>query len=288
MNRAVASSALLLAGLAGPPAAHAILGVGDIVYDPTAAAQAINLLHQSQQEFDRLGSLLGVATRQYDQLLALASALGNARTSAVAGVPASPAQLQEAIHALPGLQAADLGTLFNANGALDAFLGVSADRWAQAVEQPGGYYQSVLVDPAIARIGTAAGLDSTAIAYAQWYAARSPEDQRNLGARAAADLAAVLASDWLGGARNRRVNLQALALESQGAEAQAGRARTLADQQQAQARLGAGANAILLESAVQNAEAGETTVRALQAQNRILQEQGESRRNADEMQLDAW
>ena len=287
MNRAVIS-ALLLAGLAVSPGAHAILGVGDIVYDPTATAQAINLLHQAQQEFDRLGSLLGVSTRQYDQLLSLATALGNARASAAQGGTASPAQLQEAVRGLPGLPAADLGTLFNANGALDAFLGVPPDRWAQAVENPGGYYQAVLVDPAIARIGAAAGLASPAIAYAQWYAARSPEDRGNLGARAAADLAAVLASDWLGGTRDRRVNLQALALESQGAGAQAGRAQTLADQQQAQARLSAGANAILLESAVQNAGAGETTVRALQAQNRILQEQEDSRRNAEEMRLDAW
>jgi hypothetical protein len=283
-----ATLALVLAICGWPGSAHALLGVGDIVYDPTATAEAINLLHQAQQEFDRLGSLLGVSTRQYDQLLSLATALGNAAEAAPFSSPASPAQLQTTVRALPGLSTADLGALFNSSGILDAFMGVPPDRWTQAVENPNGYYRAILVDPAIARVGTAAGLPSPAIAYAQWYAARSPEDQLNLGAHASADLAAMLASDWLGEARNRRVNLQALAAENQGAGTQAGRAQTLADQQQAQTRLSTGTNAILLESAVQNAEAGETTVRALHAQNQILQAEGESRRNAEEMQLDAW
>ena len=266
---------------------HALLGVGDIVFDPTATAQAINLLHQSQQEFDRLGSLLGVSTRQYDQLLNLATALGNAAESASYATTTSPAQLQAAVRALPGLPDADLGALFNASGVLDAFMGVPPDRWTQAVENPNGYFQSILIDPAIARVGAATGLSQPAIAYAQWYAARSPEDQLNLGSRAAADLSAMLAAGWLGEARSRRVNLQALAAETQGDGARAGRAQTLADQQHAQARLSTGTNAILLESAVQNAEAGETTVRALHTQAQILQEEGDSRRNAEEMRLDA-
>jgi hypothetical protein len=286
MNRAL-PCLVALAWLAWPAAVRAILGVGDIVYDPTATAEAINLLHQAQQEFDRLGSLLGVSTRQYDQLLGLASAVGNAAESAPYAVATSPAQMQAAVRALPGLQAADLDALFNASGVLDAFMGVPPDQWTQAVENPNGYYRSILVDPAIARVGAAAGLSSPAIAYAQWYAARSPEDQLNLGARASADLSAVLAADWLDQARARRVNLQALAAESQGAGAQASRAQTLADQQHAQARLSTGTNAILLESAVQNAAAGETTVRALHTQNQLLQAEGESRRNAEEMQLDS-
>jgi len=287
MNR-LPALALILAGLAWPIPAHALLGVGDIVFDPTATAQAINLLRQAQQEFDRLGSLLGVSTRQYDQLLGLAAAVGNAAESAAFSPQASPAQMQAAVRALPGLQTADLSSLFNASGVLDAFMGVPPDQWTQAVENPNGYYRTILVDPAIARVGAAAGLTSPAIAYAQWYAARSPEDQLNLGARSSADLAAVLAADWLGDARNRRVNLQALAAEGQAAGAQASRAQTLADQQHAQARLSTGTNAILLESAVQAASAGETTVRALHAEGRILQDEGESRRNAEEMQLDAW
>jgi hypothetical protein len=280
--------ALALAIAGWPATVHALLGVGDIVYDPTATAEAINLLHQAQQQFDRLGSLLGVSTRQYDQLLSVATALGNAAEAAPFSSPASPAQLQTTVRALPGLATADLGALFNSNGILDAFMGVPPDRWTEAVENPNGYYRAILVDPAIARVGAAAGLTSPAVAYAQWYAARSPEDQLNLGARASADLAAMLASDWLGEARSRRTNLQALAAENQGAGTQAGRAQTLADQQQAQTRLSAGTNAILLESAVQNAEAGETTVRALHSQNQILQAEGEARRNAEEMQLDAW
>jgi len=286
--RRAARIAAAAAGLAWPAAAHALFGVGDIVYDPTATAQTINLLHQAQQEFDRLGSLLGVSTRQYDQLLNLAAAVGNAAESAAFSSAASPAQIQSAVRALPGLANADLTSLFNASGVLDAFLGLSPEAWGQAVENPNAAYRAILVDPAIARAGAAAGLTSPAIAYAQWYAALSSEDQHNLGARAAADLASVLAGDFLGETGKRRVNLQALAAEGQAATAQASRAQTVADQQHAQARLSTGTNAILLESAVQSAEAGETAVRALQAQNQILREAGESRRNAEEIRLDAW
>jgi hypothetical protein len=280
--------ALALACLAGPSPVHALLGVGDIVYDPAAVAQTINVLHQEQEEFDRLGSLLGVSTRQYDQLLTLAAALGNSAESAPYSPPASPAQMQSAVRALPGLSAADLASLFNPSGVLDAFMGVPPDSWTQAVENPNAAYRAILVDPALARVGAAAGLAAPAVAYAQWYAARSAEDQHNLAAGASADLAAVLAGDFLGEAGKRRVNLQALAAEDQAAGALAGRAQTVADQQHAAARIATGTNAILVEAAVQNAEAGETTVRALQAQNQILQQQGDARRNAEEMQLDGW
>jgi hypothetical protein len=283
------SGLLMLAALlaARPPAARAFLGVGDIVFDPENTAQTINVLHQTQQQFDRLGSILGVSTRQFDELVALAAALGNASEAAPFGQPVTQAQLQASLQGIPGLQDASLGALFNTNGQLDAFMGVPLDQWVQAVATPGSFYRTILVDPAIARVGGSAGMSQPTIAYAQWYAGATPEDRYNSQARTAADLSDLLAGDWLQNARQRRINLQALSAGGQDAQAGAGRAQTLADQQHAQAQLSAGTNAILLESAVQNADATETTVRALGAQNRILRDQDEARRNADEMRLDA-
>jgi hypothetical protein len=278
---------LALAALAWPLTAHAIFGIGDVVYDPAAVAQAINLVQQARQQYDRLGSLLGVSTRQFDQLVTLTAAVGNGGESAGFARAQSPAQLQQAVQAIPGLENADLGALLNANGLLDAFLGVPVNSWVQAVENPNAYYREILVDPAIARVGASAGAPAPAIAYAQWYAALSAEDQRNLGTRAAADFSNLLAGDWLQDAKPRRVNLEALAAASQGASTQASQAQTLADQQHAQARLSAGTNAILLESAAQSTNAAEAGVRALHAQGQLLQDQGEARRNAEEMQLDA-
>ena len=191
------------------------------------------------------------------------------------------------MQAIPGLQDADLSSLLNRNGLLDAFLGVPLASWVQAVENPNAFYRNILVNPAIARVGASAGANPPAIAYAQWYAALSGEDQRNLGARATTDFSNLLAGDWLQNAKQRRVNLEALAAADQGALNQASQAQTLADQQHAQAQLSAGANAILLESAAQNTGAAEAGVRALHAQSQILQAQDESRRNAEEMQLDA-
>ena len=69
---------LLVSLLAAPAAARAVFGVGDVVYDPANTTQTINVLRQAQQEFDRLGTLLGVSTRQFDQLVRLSTAVGKA------------------------------------------------------------------------------------------------------------------------------------------------------------------------------------------------------------------
>jgi hypothetical protein len=279
--------ALVLACLAWPVAAHALLGVGDIVFDPTNTAQTINLLRQAQQEFDRLGSLLGVSTRQFDQLVALTAALGNGTEAAAYAAFPSPSQLQAAVRAVPGLADADLTALFNSNTLLDAFLGVPLANWVQAVENPNASYRAILVNPALARVGGPTNAAAPTSAYAQWYAALAPEDRANRGTRSAADLSNLLTGDWLQNAKQRRVNLQALAAADQSARGLAARAQTLADQQHAQAQLSAGANAILLESAAQNTDAAEAGVRALHAQNQLLQDQDDGQRNAEEMRLDA-
>jgi hypothetical protein len=273
--------------LALPAPARALFGVGDIVFDPTNTAQTINVLHETQQEFDRLGSILGVSTQQFDQLVQLAAALGNALETSPYGLGMTQAQLEQVVRSVPGLGSADLGALFNANGLLDAFMGMPPAQWTQAVENPTGYYRGILVNPAIERLGQSAGLSQPAIAYAQWFAARSPEDQASLGTAAASDFSRLLAGDWLGNARQRRVNLEGLAASSQGAGSLAGRAQTLLDQQHAQAQLSASTNAILLETAAQNADAAEVSVRAAGAQSGILAEEGDARRDAGEMRLDA-
>ena len=272
--------------LAWPVRARALFGAGDIVYDPANVAQTINVLHAAQQQLDRLGALFGVSTRQFDQLVGLAAAVGNAGEAGAFGHPLPAQDLQQLVRSVPGLSGADLQALFNTESQLDAFLGVPAGLWVQAIEHPTAFYRDILVNPAINRAGASAGLGSPAIAYAQWYAARSPEDQANLGGRAATDISDLLAGDWLQAAMRRRVNLQALAAESEAAQTEAGRAQTLADQQHAQSRLSAGANHILLEAAAQAADAQETTARAANAQTRIFQEADEARRNAGELQLD--
>lgn len=284
--RSWARPALLIAVLAWTPDVRAIFGAGDIVFDPDNTAQTINVLRQVQQEYDRLGTLLGVSTRQFDQLVQLSAALGPAGAGAA---PLSPAQMQAAVRAIPGLADADLGALFNTNGLLDAFLGVPLGQWALAVENPTAFLRDVLIGPAVARIGASAGLSPSSIAYAQWYAARTPEDQANLGARAAGDLSSLLASDWLQDSRTRRVNLQGLAAANQADGAKASQAGTIIDLERAHASLASDTNSILVEAAAQGAAAAENSVSTLQAQNRLLQEQADLQRGADELRLDgAW
>jgi hypothetical protein len=275
------------AGLAWPAAAWAFLGVGDIVFDPENTAQTINVLQQAQQQFDRLGSLLGVSTRQFDQLVRLAAAMGDGGEAAPFFSPLTSNQSLDTLHSVPGLGGDNLDSLINANGLLDAFMGMSLGQWAQAFENPTSFYRTILVNPAIARIGASAGLDSPTVAYAQWYAARSPEEQYNLGPRAAVDFSNLLADDWLQKGRLRRVNLDGLAAGEHDTENMIGGAETMADAARVQARLAAGTNAVLLETAAQNADAGEASVRALHAQSQILQDQADAQRDVAEMRLDA-
>lgn len=277
---------LVALALAWPARARALFGAGDLVYDPANVAETINVLHTTQAQLDSLGSLLGVSTRQLDELLGLADSVGRKGGSAGFGRALSPQELQNLVRSVPGLADADLGALFNTDSQLDAFLGVPAARWIEAIEHPGTFYRDILVNPAISRVGASTGLDSPAVAYAQWYASRSAEDRANLGGRAAAEISDLLASDWLKASRQRRVNLQALAAENTAAQAESGGARSLADQQHAQARIGANSNHILIEAAAQAADAQETAARAAGAQSRILRDSDEARRNAAELQLD--
>jgi hypothetical protein len=276
---------LLVSLLAAPAAARAVFGVGDVVYDPANTTQTINVLRQAQQEFDRLGTLLGVSTRQFDQLVRLSTAVGGPGSTALAAT--TPGQLLAAVQAVPGLETADLGALFDTNGLLDAFLGTPLSQWTLAIENPRAYLRTILVNPAISRVGASSGLSTPAIAYAQWYAARSPEDRLNSGTASAVDFSNLLASDWLQGSKTRRVNLEGLAAGNQGAGAGAQSAATVLDGQRAQAQLSANTNAILLEAAAQAADASENAVGASQAQTRLLQDERDGLRDADELRLDA-
>jgi hypothetical protein len=278
--------AAVLAAAVWPSRAHALLGLGDVVYDPANTAQTINLLRQAQQEFDRIGSLLGVSTRQLDQLLALATALGNPAEAAQFARPLTAAQLQDLVRSLPGLAGADLSALLNPQGMIDPFLGVPPPAWAVGAGRADAEVAAITSAPGTERAGVATSANPAA-GYAAWYASLQPEDQANQGRRAAVDLSNLSAGAWLQGGPQRRTNLQALAAADQQAGATAGQARTASDEQHAQAQLAASTNSILLETAVQGIESSEAGVHALQAGNAVRQEQAEDRRNADVLRIDS-
>jgi hypothetical protein len=271
--------------LAWPLRSRALFGVGDIVFDPANVEQTINVLRAAQQQFDRLGSILGVSTSQFDQLVSLATAIGNSGESGAFGRVLSPDELCALVRTNPGLGNAQLGSLFNTTGQLDAFLGVPLGQWTLAVEHPTAFYRDVLTAPAIARVGGSAGLTPGTVAYAQWYSSLAPEDRSNLGGRAAVDVADLLAADWLANAEQRRINLQALSAKAQEAENGSGRAQTLADVARNHARIAATTNHVLLETAAQAADAEETALRAAGAQSALILEQNDARRDAAQMQL---
>ncbi len=271
--------------LARPVPSWALFGVGDIVFDPSNTAETINVLRQAQQQLDRLGSLLGVSTQQLDQLLNLTTAIGNAAQAIPYARALSPAQIQGVINSIPGLEGVDLNALFNPLGQLDVFMGVPLDQWVKIIEKPNEYFRTILVNEAIQRVGGAVGLNDPEIAYVQWYAARAATDQYNLSVRAAVDLSNLLTDRWLEKTKERRVNLQALSAANQDAQTKASRAETLIEQQHAQAHLEANTNSILLETAAQTADANEAAVRAVYAQNQLLEAQNEAQRNADALRL---
>ena len=271
--------------LARPVPTWAIFGVGDIVYDPMNTAETINVLRQAQEQLQRLGSLLGVSTQQLDELLDLTTAIGNAAQAIPYARALTPTQIQGIINSIPGLQGEDLNSLFNPLGQLDIFMGVPLDQWIKIIEKPNEYFRTILVNEAVQRVGAAVGLKDPEIAYVQWYAARAATDQYNLSVRAAVDLSNLLTDRWLENTKQRRVNLQALSAANTEAQTKAAEAETLIEQQHAQAHLNANTNAILLEGAAQTADANEATVRAVHAQNQLLEAQNEAQRNADALRL---
>jgi hypothetical protein len=283
-TRAVRIAAAGLA-LAWPLRSRALFGVGDIVFDPANVEQTINVLSAARQQFDRLGSILGVSTQQFDQLVSLATAIGSSAESGPFGRILSQNELQSLVQTIPGLESAQLGSLFDTTGQLDAFLGVPLDQWILAVQNPTAFYRDILTAPAIARVGSSAGLTPAAVAYAQWYSSLTQEDRANLGGRAAVDVAHLLAADWLNGSEQRRINIQALSAKAQEAESDTSHAQTLADVAHTQARIFATTNHVLLESAAQAADAQETALRAAGAQSELLLEQNDARRDAAEIQL---
>jgi hypothetical protein len=269
-----------------PLRSRALFGVGDIVYDPASVAQTINLVQQAQQAYDRLGSLLGVSTRQFDQLVQLNLALGNPAEAAAFAQAATPAELQALIQSIPGLEQAQLSTLFRPDGQLDVFLGLSVANWAAAVENPERFYQQAATATAATRSGASLTTPLSAATYAQWWTAESAEDQRNLAPHAAADLAAVMGAEWLQSSRTRKTNLQSLAAGNQTDAQSAGQAQTLADQGKAQAKLSVRTNQILLEQAAQSTAAQEATLRSVSAQQTVAESAQEERRNAAALLLD--
>jgi hypothetical protein len=277
---------LLLFLLLLPAKTYALFGVGDIVYDPSSVTQMIDLVKQAQQQYNRLGSLLGVSTQQLNQLVALATALGNPAEAAAFSRAATPDELALVVHGIPGLETAQISQLFRSDGTLDVFLGVSVPGWIAAVENPAAYYRQALLQPAAARWGSGNSTPLSAAGYTQWLAGRSAEDQLNLAPRAAADLAGLMSSEWLQSARMRRTNLQTLATGNQADAQAATQARTLADQTNVQAKLGVRTNQILLEAATQTAAVQDETLRTVGAQQALLRSERDERRDAAAMLLD--
>jgi len=69
-KRRIISSLLLL--ITATSAAFAVLGVGDVVYDPAAVANLVKQFHQMQQEYVQLVATYQTVRSQYSQMLFMA------------------------------------------------------------------------------------------------------------------------------------------------------------------------------------------------------------------------
>ncbi len=249
----------------------AILGTGDIVYDPANVAQTINVLKAAEAQLDRLGTLLGVSTRQLDQLTGLAIAIGNAKDSIQTSSLINGSLISASLNEVPDIQTTSVNTLFDTNGLLDAFMGMKLDQWIMAIEKPTDYYRREMINPAIARIGSSSGLTTTAIDYTQWFAAQTSEDQSNLSPKVEYDISNLLDSQWLAETKTRRINLQQLSVQAKQASDTANSAANLSDLQRTEVQLGKVTNEILIETAAQAASSQESSLRTNAAQSKSFQ-----------------
>ena len=264
---------------------YAIFGAGDIVFDPANVAQTINVLKAAQGQLDMLGTILGISTKQLDQLTNLAFALGNITDSKSISPALTDLQINDILKFTPGYDTLNLNKLFDKNGILDAFMGVSLKQWIQAVENPTNFYRQNMINSALARIGSNADLTSPTIAYTEWYSTLSLDERHILNDKANADLSDLLNSYWLGESKTRLVNLQELSVQSRAASDESIKAASLSDQQRTQTQLEGITNNILLEAASQTESGQETVIRTNIAENVSMQNLLGANRDSSEIVL---
>jgi hypothetical protein len=264
---------------------YAIFGAGDIVFDPANVAQTINVLKAAQGQLDMLGTILGISTKQLDQLTNLAFALGNSTDSKSISPALTDLQINDILKFTPGYDTLNLNKLFDKNGILDAFMGVSLKQWIQAVENPTNFYRQNMINSALARIGSNADLTSPTIAYTEWYSSLSLDERHILNDKANADLSDLLNSYWLGESKTRLVNLQELSVQSKAAYDESIKAASLSDQHRTQTQLEGITNNILLEAASQTESGQETVIRTNIAENVSMQNLLGANRDSSEIVL---
>lgn len=256
----------------------AIFGIGDIVFDPAAYAEIVNLYNQGTQMVGSLRNMSQMATQQRDSLRSINTAVGDA--SALLSMPRAftAAQFATLLKSIPGLEGVKLEKIFNQNGALDIFMGTPIGDWKATIENPYNYQANILKGRAISNIGQSLGANNEEIAFASWLSGQQGgtlDRNRSAILSSAADLAL---KRWLETAKKRRDTLQVAAERSAINASQAGSEKTVLEQQRTgNVEAHTQTQAVLTAAAQQN-EATEVLVGAHTAELEMLRQQSTDQR----------
>jgi hypothetical protein len=270
------ATVLTLSGLLLVPRAHALFGVGDIVFDPTAALDLYNMYQQAQQEYQTLGNILNVNTSQLKTLGDLSVSLGTTANLAAFPRGITPAQLSVMVQAQPGNAGISLGTVnsfLNPSGVFDAFLGQTTADWTKMVASPLSYFGGTLQVRAGVQIGGNLGMTGDQAAYSQWVAAMTPAQQQTNSASIALAGSNIMLNAYFQQAAQQRAVTASFNAKIGADQQNAASATTVNQSMASQNAQTTTTNELLLNMANQQQAHHDTQVSTAAAQNEILNDQ---------------
>ncbi len=263
-----------------PARVLAVLGVGDIVFDPTSYSQLLQSYAQGQSQLDALGNIVGLNSQQADSLKSINMSIGVSRVSA------SPRDLTSGqVAALSqglGVEAGgSVSNLYQRSGpfagALDVFMGTSLDSFRSQNAAPWTAFSSWASRTAIGSLGTAVGLDTPEIEFTQAVARLAPAERQANQTQISRGLAALSADRFAKAGESRRLSIQAEANLSEQASERAAAAKNVNENGAAANELAASRARLQAIAAQHQNEANETLVIQGDSTNATLKELNDRR-----------
>jgi hypothetical protein len=250
-------------------ATHGLQAQGVLTFDVQSFLQQLALRTIGENQVSALGQLVGVNNQQLSAAREIYSVLGDHNASGLANFNLN--DLQTVLKGVPGLENADLASLFPA-GVGSAFLGLSLANWQNTIGNPSSLFAAQMAHMAIGDITQRAGLAPDEGAFLNYLATPGnllAKNQMNL----ALSVGRLLTSHLLESIQTQAKQAAVYATQRQQFDDQAKQNLTLVDR----AKLNNNQNTLGLDMQLQQMQAQSLSNSAqaaqLDAQNQLLQQQ---------------
>ena len=248
---------------------HNAHAYGVLTFDLQSFLQQLALKTIGENQVSALGQLVGVNNQQLSAAREIYSVLGDHNASGLANFNLN--DLQTVLKGVPGLENADLASLFPA-GVGSAFLGLSLANWQNTIGNPSSLFAAQMAHMAIGDITQRAGLAPDESAFLNYLATPGnllAKNQMNL----ALSVGRLLTSHLLESIQTQAKQAAVYATQRQQFDDQAKQNLTLVDR----AKLNNNQNTLSLDMQLQQMQeqslSNSAQAAQLDAQNQLLQQQ---------------